>query len=156
MPTLLPNPRKTLSSLRGAPRAFKAFRRSRPFWGAMWLALSGYIILQLSWSPVTVVIKSGIGGVSSYVIGFGMLVFAFFALFVPSQRHLAGLLGVAFALASLVLSNLGGFIVGMLCGIIGGAMVFAWAPHTEKQLAKKRARRDRRAAKKKKNGVAHA
>ncbi|WP_436501509.1 DUF6114 domain-containing protein [Actinokineospora sp. HUAS TT18] len=118
-------------------QAFTRFRRTRPFWGGAWLAFGGWVILSLTIAPLSVTFAAGVGGVSGYLLGGSMMMFAFFAWFVPSQRHLAGLLGVIFAVASLVLSNLGGFLVGMFCGVVGGAMIVAWGPPPEHKLLKR-------------------
>ncbi|MBC6451091.1 DUF6114 domain-containing protein [Actinokineospora xionganensis] len=122
---------KTPGRLARSWAAFTRFRRTRPFWGGAWLAFGGWVILSLTLAPMSVTLAAGVGGMSGYVLGGSMMMFAFFSWFVPSQRHLAGLLGVVFAVASLVLSNLGGFGVGMICGVIGGGMIFAWGPKPE-------------------------
>lgn len=128
-----------------AMKTFTLFRRTRPFWGAIWLAAGGWIIMSLTFAPIQVTLAAGVGGISGYLLGGGMVVFAVFAMFVPSQRQLAGLLGVAFAIAALVLSNLGGFLVGMLLGVLGGGMVFAWGPKPEHPLLRRVMRRVRSA-----------
>jgi hypothetical protein len=48
--------------------------------------------------------------------------------FAPQQRTLAGLIAVIFSVGSFISTNLGGFFIGMLLGILGGAMGFSWAP----------------------------
>ncbi|WP_196776911.1 DUF6114 domain-containing protein [Haloechinothrix halophila] len=128
--------------LRRAWRWFALFRRTRPFWGSIWLGLGGWIIMSLTFAPLQVTLAAGVGGMSGYILGGGMLLFAGFGLFAPSQRQLAGLLGVGFAIAALVLSNLGGFIVGMLLGVLGGGMVFAWGPKPERPLLRRIIRRE--------------
>jgi hypothetical protein len=44
----------------------------------------------------------------------------------PSQNKLYGLLVVLLGVVSFVTSNLGGFLLGGLLAIIGGALGFAW------------------------------
>lgn len=113
---------------------FGAFRRTRPFWGGLWLILGGWTIMSLALAPIALVVAAGAGGLAGYLVGGGMIVFGLTAWLAPSQRHVAGLFGTVFAVASLVASNLGGFLVGMLLGVIGGSMIMGWGP--------KRARRD--------------
>lgn len=124
----------------------RTFRRTRPFWGGLYLAFGGWIIMSLTFAPLSVTLAAGVGGISGYLLGGGMMVFAFFAWFVPSQRHLAGLLGIAFALAAFVLSNLGGFVVGMLLGVVGGGMVFSWGPAPQRRPLARLLGRERPAA----------
>ena len=57
------------------------------------------------------------------------------ALVLPSQRHFPAD-GIVFSVASLPLANLGGWIIGMILGIIGSGLIFAWTPYCDKQLAK--------------------
>ena len=52
--------------------------------------------------------------------------------FNPGPRAFYSLLTIFLALGSWVTSNLGGFFVGMLLGVVGGALAFAWAPDSER------------------------
>jgi hypothetical protein len=47
----------------------------------------------------------------------------------PGQRLFYGILGLLTAVYSLIGLNLGGFFFGMLLGVLGGALVLAWAPN---------------------------
>ena len=47
--------------------------------------------------------------------------------FNPAQRTFYSLLSILLALGSWITSNLGGFFIGMILGIVGGALAFAWA-----------------------------
>lgn len=46
----------------------------------------------------------------------------------PRQRYTFGLIGSVLAVVSLVVSNLGGFLLGMALGVLGGAMLVGWGP----------------------------
>jgi ABC-type arginine/histidine transport system permease subunit len=51
----------------------------------------------------------------------------------PSQRLFYSILALIMSLAAWVTSNLGGFILGILLGLIGGSLAFAWNdPHKPK------------------------
>ncbi|GAA3055357.1 DUF6114 domain-containing protein [Actinokineospora globicatena] len=113
-------------------RWFTDFRRTRPFWGGLWMVLGGWAIMSLTFAPIAVVLSAGFGGIAGYLLGGGLVLFGLCAWFAPKSRHLAGFLGVLFAVASLVGSNLGGFLVGMLLGILGGSMTFGWGPRRVK------------------------
>lgn len=105
---------------------FRDWRRSRPFWGGLFTLLAGAEIVYLPLSPLNEIIAAGVAGVQSVLVGFLILVMGAFVWFSPSNRLLAGVLTIIFSVSSLVLSNLGGLVVGMLVGITGGALTIAW------------------------------
>jgi hypothetical protein len=53
--------------------------------------------------------------------------------FSPAQRAFYSLLSIVLALGSWITSNLGGFFIGMLFGLVGGALAFAWSTGSERQ-----------------------
>lgn len=118
--------------LTNAWRWFADFRRTRPFWGGLWMILGGWAIMSLTFAPIAVVAGAGFGGVAGYLLGGGLILFGLAVWVNPALRHVLGVLACAFAIASLVGSNLGGFLVGMLLGILGGAMTFGWGPKRER------------------------
>lgn len=118
--------------LTSAWRWFTDFRRTRPFWGGLWMLLGGWAIMSLTFAPISVVAGAGFGGIAGYLLGGGLMLFGLTVWVNPALRHVMGALGCAFAVASLVGSNLGGFLVGMLLGILGGAMSFGWGPKRER------------------------
>jgi len=113
---------------------WRAWRRSRPFWGGLLLILAGAELVLLPLSGVLVhgglklVIYIGIGGVFGVLIG-ALLVAAGTSLLVnPAHRSFYGIAGIILGIASFPASNLGGFFLGMLLAIIGGALGYAWSP----------------------------
>ncbi|AKU18554.1 hypothetical protein VV02_01930 [Luteipulveratus mongoliensis] len=120
---------------------FHRWRRTRPFWGPILLALGGWFVIRPVISSMSAVVALGAGGVTAYVLGGGMILAAAVSMFRPEQRHFPALMGVLFAVASLPLANLGGWVIGMMLGIVGGAMTFAWTPYDDKQIAKIEARK---------------
>jgi Family of unknown function (DUF6114) len=127
--------RATLGRRGSAVRAaWRAWRRSRPFWGGLLLVLSGLELLALPLTGVLIhgaiklVIYIGIGGVFGVLIGI-LLIAAGIVLWVnPAHRVFYGIAGIALGIVSFPASNLGGFVLGMLLAIIGGALAFAWVP----------------------------
>jgi hypothetical protein len=118
----------------GRRAAWRAWRRSRPFWGGLLLLLAGLEMLLIPLSGVLVkgqiklVLYVGIGGVFGILIG-GLLIACGLALWYnPAHKTFYGIAGVLLALLSFIGTNLGGFFIGMLLGIIGGALGFAWTP----------------------------
>lgn len=120
---------------------FRAWRRCRPFWGPVVLLLGAWFVVRPVISSMSAVVQLGGGGVVAYVLGGGMAIAALVAMFKPEQRHFPALMAVLFAVASLPLANLGGWIIGMVLGIVGGAMTFAWTPYSSDQLAAINARK---------------
>ena len=113
---------------------WRAWRRSRPFWGGLLLLLAGLELVLLPLSGVLVhgglklVIYIGIGGVFGVLIG-ALLIAAGTAVLVnPVHRAFYGIAGIVLGIASFPASNLGGFFLGMLLAIVGGALGYAWTP----------------------------
>lgn len=131
---------------RSAPQQALYLARSRPLIGALILALGGYFVISPVIGSLSMVAGMGAGGISIYVIGGGMIAAAAVAVAAPAQRHFPAIMAMILSVASLPLANLGGWIIGMVCGIIGAGMVFAWTPYTEEQLAEFARRHARRAA----------
>lgn len=114
-------------------RLFTAFRRTRPFWGGLWLILGGVVVVQLNSYPLGVVLGGGFSTSAGYILGGAMVLFGAVAWFSPLYARLMGLMGVLAALAAFVGSNLGGFLVGTVLGILGGAMVWGWGEKTPRR-----------------------
>ncbi|MFD7101115.1 DUF6114 domain-containing protein [Streptomyces xanthophaeus] len=108
---------------------FRRWRRSRPFWGGLLAVLAGAEICVLPLAPLKVMLQQGVAGIPSVLMGIVMIVLGLTAWFAPPQRVLAGVLTTLIATAALVLSNLGGFLIGTLLGIFGGGLMFAWQPY---------------------------
>jgi uncharacterized protein DUF6114 len=106
---------------------FRSWRRSRPFWAGLWTMLGGLMMLAgpLSAFKVLLVANEVVVGV---VVGVLVSLFGLFLWFTPGERHLFGVLIVVASVVSFFTSDLGGFVVGMLLGMVGGAMGFAWTP----------------------------
>jgi hypothetical protein len=68
----------------------------------------------------------GLQGIAGYIIPIVMVLLGLLLLFNPAQRTFYSLVAVLLALGSYVTSNLGGFFVGMLLGLVGGSLAFAW------------------------------
>lgn len=114
-----------LHSLRGR---FTGWRRSRPFWAGMWSVLGGVAIALGPASAYKLLLASSTPVWLGVAVGLVIGIFGLFFWFSPGQRQIVGVLVVVLSVASLVTSDLGGFVVGMLMGIVGGAMGFAWSP----------------------------
>jgi hypothetical protein len=138
-------------SLNSAPasrrRAFRIWRRSRPFWGGLLLLLAGLEMLAipllsvLAHTSLKVIIYIGIGGVFGVLIGGLLMACGLLIWFHPSQRIFYAIAGVLLAVVSFIATNLGGFFAGMLLGVTGASLSFAWAPVTGREPPGRRHRR---------------
>src|SRR3954447_11804813 len=108
---------------------FRRWRRRRPFWGGLFLMLSALELLySANMNLGALEIHIGPQGFLSYLLP-GVLLLAGVLVWVsPAQRLFYGIIGLLTALYSFIGLNLGGFFLGMLLGILGGALVIAWGP----------------------------
>jgi hypothetical protein len=107
---------------------FREWRRSRPFWAGVWTLLAGLEIVSIPLAPLALMIHEGIAGVSGMLMGIFLVILALTLWIAPHYRVFAGIATLVFAIASLVLSNFGGFLFGFLLAALGGAMAVSWAP----------------------------
>lgn len=107
---------------------FGAFRRTRPFWGAMWLVLAGYWVLHFSLGSPILVLSSGVSAMGGWFVSIGMIICGAIACIAPSQRLTAGIIGTLLSIGALVASNFGGFLLGTALGVGGSTMILVWGP----------------------------
>ena len=67
-------------------------------------------------------------GLAGYLVPVLLLLCGVLLLFSPGQRLFYSLVAAFLTLASWLTSNLGGFFIGLLLGLVGSALAFAWAP----------------------------
>ena len=124
------NPQHTQPGrLSQAWRGFRRWRRSRPFWGGLLTALAGVEIFsttQMSLSGLT--FQTGPTGFLSWLIPVILVACGMLMWFTPQQRMFYAIVGAVTAVFSLIGVNLGGFFVGLLFGMVGSALGFAWVP----------------------------
>ncbi|MFF9064599.1 DUF6114 domain-containing protein [Streptomyces sp. NPDC014891] len=123
-----PAPTGPAGGTRGTRAAFRRWRRTRPFWATVWTALGGFVILFLPMAPLGKILQVGVGGIAGMAGGVVLMAMALLMLFLPGQRHTAGVIAVIAGVASFPLSNLGGLFAGMVLSVLGGSMAFAWLP----------------------------
>lgn len=133
----------------GAPTGFTAWRTSRPFLGGLFMILSGLIILMpayLSLEVSNIMIQiSTMSGVSTFIIGALLVVSGLMTWFGGGSRFLTGVAALILGLVALPTSNFGGFIIGTLFALIGGALALAWTDFSKEDA--NRAKQEKRAAK---------
>jgi hypothetical protein len=118
-----------LGGLAQAWRGFRRWRRSRPFWGGLFLILAGSEIFSTTQASLAgLTFQMGPTGFLSWLIPTILFACGLLAWFTPQQRMFYAIVGGVTALYSLIGVNLGGFFIGLLLGIVGAALVFAWTP----------------------------
>lgn len=115
-----------LTLLLTAWRWFGAYRRTRPFWGSVWLTAGGGVVIWVNSYPITLALSGGWNAQSGYLIGGGMILFGLTGLVAPFYAKAVGLFGVLMALAAFLAANLGGFVIGSVLGVLGGSMLWGW------------------------------
>lgn len=105
---------------------FKRWRRSRPFAGSILLILAGILVLM---GPLSLVALAFLGNMiwAGLLVGGLLLVMGLIQLFAPYYSLITGSVGIVLSLVSFVVA-VGGFGIGMILGIIGGALGVAWRP----------------------------
>lgn len=93
--------------------------------------------------PVELMLHLGVGAVSTLVFSGMLAVLGLITWFTPNQHVITGSLAGFIALGALVLSNLGGLVVGTLLALAGGGLAFAWRP-VARPPRRERGRRRRR------------
>ncbi|MGV9264190.1 DUF6114 domain-containing protein [Kitasatospora sp. NPDC003701] len=107
---------------------WRGWRGRRPFWGGLLVLLGGAEILFTLKAPLPVILHIGMQGLAGYLVPVVMVICGLLILFNPAQRLFYSVLGVLASLASWLTSNLGGFLIGMIIGMVGACLTFGWLP----------------------------
>ncbi|MEV0534529.1 DUF6114 domain-containing protein [Kitasatospora sp. NPDC050463] len=107
---------------------WRGWRGRRPFWGGLLVLLGGAEILFTLKAPLPVILHIGMQGLAGYLVPAVMVICGVLILFNPAQRLFYSVLGVLTSLASWLTSNLGGFLIGMMLGVVGACLTFGWLP----------------------------
>ncbi|MEU6992001.1 DUF6114 domain-containing protein [Streptomyces sp. NPDC046465] len=112
-------------------RSFRGWRGQRPFWGGLLTLLGGIPIMYFPYANLTLgtmtIRMATTAGAGSLIIGVLLVVLGLTMWFQPHSRVFAGVAAILLALVSLVVSNFGGFVIGFLLALIGGALSVSWA-----------------------------
>ncbi|MCW7945449.1 membrane protein [Streptomyces hygroscopicus] len=111
---------------------FRAWRGARPFWAGLFVLLGGFPIIYFPYAHLQVghltLAMATTAGAGSLIIGVLLIVLGISLWFQKHIRTFAGVAAILLALVSIPVSNFGGFVVGFLLALIGGALAVAWAP----------------------------
>ncbi|MFF4148797.1 DUF6114 domain-containing protein [Streptomyces sp. NPDC001651] len=130
-----------MDGLAGKRAAFRRWRHGRPFWGGLLLAFGGAWILLTMKASLKVVLHIGMQGLAGYLLPVLMVLLGLLTLFNPAQRLFYSITGVLVSLGTWLTSNLGGFLVGLLLGVVGSCLVFGWLPDQEPRGSRRERRR---------------
>lgn len=110
-------------------RLFRRWQRSRPFWGGLLIALAGLEMFASTRMTLNgLSFHSGATGLLSLLIPIILVTCGLLLWFTPAQRLFYSVVAAVTAVYSLIGLNLGGFFAGLLLGIVGSALAFAWTP----------------------------
>ncbi|PZP01426.1 MAG: hypothetical protein DI609_04150 [Corynebacterium urealyticum] len=121
---------------------FTQWRRSRPFFAGLLMLLGGVVILTpayLSLEVSNIIIQvSTISGVSTFIIGALLIACGLMTWFGGGSRILTGVAGIILGIVALPTSNFGGFVLGTLLALVGGALALSWTESSKEELAAQR------------------
>lgn len=123
-------------ALRAGLRAFRRWRRGRPFWAGMFTLLAALVLLyppyaSLRFGDVVVSLRT-VGGLSALVIGVVLIACAASLWIRPEFRLVAGGVTLLLSVVSVVTANLGSLLLGTTLGVVGAALAVAWSPRHER------------------------
>ncbi|CAL9598303.1 DUF6114 domain-containing protein [Streptomyces sp. enrichment culture] len=111
---------------------FRAWRGTRPFWAGLFIALGGFPIMYFPYANLQIghltLAMATTAGAGSLIIGVLLVVLGISLWFQKHIRVFAGVAAILLALVSIPVSNFGGFVIGFLLSLVGGAMAVAWVP----------------------------
>jgi hypothetical protein len=113
-------------SLTHAWHAFGIWRRTRPFWGGLLVIVGASEMLATEQAPLSAIAQIGFRGLAAYLTPIFILLCGLLLWLSSIARGYHSLLAILLASYSWVTSNLGGFFIGMMISVLGGALAFAW------------------------------
>jgi hypothetical protein len=125
-----PTPQHAKSSpLARGWQAFRVWRRTRPFWGGLFTILAGLEIFATTQGSLGgLTFQMGPTGFLSWLIPTILVACGVLMWVTPGQRLFYAIVAAMTAVFSLIGVNLGGFFIGLLLGMVGSALGFAWTP----------------------------
>ncbi|MFI8385307.1 DUF6114 domain-containing protein [Streptomyces sp. NPDC085540] len=111
---------------------FHAWSGRRPFWAGLFTLLGGFPIAYFPYADLRLgnvsLAMATTGGAGALIIGVLLITLGLALWFQEAIRVFAGVAAILLALVSIPVSNLGGFFVGFILSMVGGALALAWAP----------------------------
>ncbi|MFD3323996.1 DUF6114 domain-containing protein [Streptomyces sp. NPDC058701] len=111
---------------------FRDWRGNRPFWAGLLIVFGGFPIAYFPYADLRLgnvtLAMATTAGAGSLIIGVLLMTLGITLWFQQNMRVFAGIASILLALVSLPVSNLGGFFIGFLFSLLGGALALSWAP----------------------------
>ncbi|WP_406184934.1 DUF6114 domain-containing protein [Streptomyces sp. NBC_01006] len=111
---------------------FHAWSGGRPFWAGLFTLIGGVPIAYFPYADLRLgnvtIAMATTAGAGSLIIGILLITLGLALWFQQGIRVFAGVASILLALVSLPVSNLGGFFLGFLFALVGGALALSWAP----------------------------
>ncbi|WP_030769018.1 DUF6114 domain-containing protein [Streptomyces sp. NRRL F-2664] len=111
---------------------FHAWSGRRPFWAGLFTLLGGFPIAYFPYADFRLgnvsLAMATTGGAGALIIGVLLITLGLALWFQQTIRVFAGVASILLALVSLPVSNLGGFGMGFILSLVGGALALSWAP----------------------------
>ncbi|MEV1044859.1 DUF6114 domain-containing protein [Streptomyces sp. NPDC049916] len=112
-------------------RRFRAWRGNRPFWAGLFTILGGLPIAYFPYASLKLgnmtLAMSTTAGAGSLIIGVLLVTLGLTMWFHHIVRVFAGVAAILLALVSIPVANIGGFVIGFLFSLVGGALSISWA-----------------------------
>lgn len=118
----------TTPAVRPSGGRWRRWRRGRPLTAGVLITLGGAEMLVTLRAPLGVLLHIGPQGLAAYLVPAILVICGVLLITTPQQRVFYALVTLVLGLASWLTSNLGGFLLGMLLALVGGALAFAWTP----------------------------
>ncbi|MFI9625563.1 DUF6114 domain-containing protein [Streptomyces sp. NPDC052042] len=118
--------------LRVFRREFRTWRGNRPFWAGLFTMMGGLPIAYFPYANMhlgnVTLAMSTTAGAGSLIIGVLLVTLGLTMWFHHIVRVFAGIATILLALVSIPVANIGGFVIGFLFALVGGALSVSWAP----------------------------
>lgn len=103
--------------------------RGRPILAGGCCIFGGAMIILVPLAPLPIMLEIGWAALFGVGLGLILIIGGLFMWLVPENRVFVSMVTAVASLISLPAANLGGFIIGMMAGIIGSCLAFAWTPN---------------------------
>ncbi|MCX4587126.1 DUF6114 domain-containing protein [Streptomyces sp. NBC_01481] len=118
--------------IRAIRRGFRTWRGQRPFWAGLFTLFGGIPIAYFPYATfklghMTLAMQTT-AGAGALIIGVLLMTLGLTMWFHSIVRVFAGVATILLALVSIPIANMGGFFVGFLFSLIGGALSLSWVP----------------------------
>ncbi|MGW2279589.1 DUF6114 domain-containing protein [Streptomyces sp. NPDC001770] len=113
-------------------QGFRAWRGSRPFWAGLFTMAGGIPIAYFPYANMhlgnVTLAMSTTAGAGSLIIGVLLVTLGLTMWFHHIVRVFAGVAAILLGLISIPVANFGGFVMGFVLAMVGGALSVSWAP----------------------------